>query len=113
MADALTVSFAPEKLWQNINPWTFNQNGAQFGLVNINLGQTPHPEIERAILDEVGSYGRQLGRISDALEVLLKHVDLEGLPPEDRDVLDVARGQFAAVRQVKRDSSHGGNPSQS
>ena len=42
---------------------------AQFGLVNVNLGQTPRPDIEQKVLDEVGSYGRQLGRIGDALEL--------------------------------------------
>jgi hypothetical protein len=64
---------APDKLWQAINPWTFNQQGAQFGFVNIELGQTPQPETEQAILEKVGSYGRQLGRIGDALIVLLAH----------------------------------------
>ncbi|MEO7169602.1 MAG: hypothetical protein ABIY39_04430, partial [Sphingomonas sp.] len=65
-------SLAPEKLWQAINPMTFYQPGAQYGFINIDLGATPKPEVEQDILDEVGSYGRQLGRIGDALEVLMK-----------------------------------------
>jgi hypothetical protein len=71
MSKTFQLSLAPERLWQAINPWTFYQQGAQFGFINIDLGQTPHPEVEQTILDEVGSYGRQLGRIGDALEVLL------------------------------------------
>lgn len=102
MTKTFQVSLAPQKLWQAINPWTFYQQGAQFGFINIDLGQTPHPEVEQTILDEVGSYGRQLGRIGDALEVLLKHVELGGLSQAERDALDVLRGQLAAVRKVKQ-----------
>lgn len=102
MSRSFQLSLAPQKLWQAINPWSFYQQGAQFGFVNIDLGQTPHPETEQAILDEVGSYGRQLGRIGDALEVLLRHVKLEGLTQAERDALDILRGQLAAVRQVKQ-----------
>ena len=102
MSKTFQLSLAPQKLWQAINPWTFYQQGAQFGFINIDLGQTPHPEAEQAILDEVGSYGRQLGRIGDALEVLLKHVKLEDLSRAEQDALDILQGQLAAVRGVKQ-----------
>jgi hypothetical protein len=95
-------SVAPEKLWQAINPWTFMNQGAQFGLVNISLGQTPRPDIEQKVLDEVGSYGRQLGWIGDALEVLIDQVKLDGLAPADRDALNILKGQLAAIRKVKQ-----------
>ena len=96
------LSLAPDQLWQAINPWTFNQQGASFGVVNINIGQTPAPDMEQAILEDVGSYGRQLGRIGDALEVLLKRIDRDALCDEDRDAIDALQGQLACVRQVKR-----------
>lgn len=102
MTKTFQLSLAPEKLWQPINPWTFYQQGARFGLINIDLGQTPRPEAERKILDEVGSYGRQLGRIGDALEVLLKHVKLDDLSAAEQDTLTVLKGQLAEIRQVKR-----------
>jgi hypothetical protein len=104
MTKTFQLSLAPQKLWQAINPWTFYQQGAQFGFVNIDLGQTPNPEAEQAILDKVGSYGRQLGRIGDALEVLLDHVKLDGLSQAEQDALAVLRGQLAAIRQVKQDA---------
>ena len=56
---------APYRLNQPILPGWFT--GAQFGLFNINLGQSAAPEVESAVLDEVGTYGRQLGRIGEAL----------------------------------------------
>ena len=102
MSNTFQLSLAPQKLWQAINPWTFYQQGAQFGFINIDLGQTPHPEAEQAILDEVGSYGRQLGRIGDALEVLLKHVNLGALSRAEQDSLDILKGQLAAARNVKQ-----------
>ncbi|MDO9417276.1 hypothetical protein [Pararhizobium sp.] len=102
MTKTLQFSIAPDQLWQAINPWSFYQQGAQFGLVNIALGQTPHPEIETEILDTVGSYGRQLGRIGDALEVLLRRVPVETLTKEEADVLAVLAGQLAEIRQIKQ-----------
>lgn len=95
-------SVAPEKLWQAINPWTFMNQGAQFGLINVNLGQTPRPDIERKLLDEVGSYGRQLGRIGDALEVLIDHVKLEGLTKDEADAITILKGQLAEIRKIKQ-----------
>ncbi|MGO9134282.1 MAG: hypothetical protein ACLP8A_09580 [Methylovirgula sp.] len=110
MTNKFQLSLAPENLWQAINPWTFYQQGAQFGLINIDLGLTPHPEVEQAVLDEVGSYGRQLGHIGDALEVLLDHLKLDGLSPSEKDALAVLRGELAAIRQVKQRSLSGPQP---
>jgi hypothetical protein len=75
--------------------------GAQFGFINLDLGAAGESDLERKLLDRVGSYGRQLGRIGDALEVILKHVKLADLKPEEQDALDILKGQLASVRQVK------------
>ena len=58
------------ELNQDINPWTWFTKlvGGQFGLININLGKSTDPVLEQQILDDVGSYGRQLGQMGDALE---------------------------------------------
>lgn len=102
MTKSLQFSLAPDQLWQAINPWSFFNQGAQLGFVNINLGQTPHPEIEQKLLDEVGSYGRQLGRIGDALEVLIDHVKLKDLSRAETDALLILKGQLAEIRKVKQ-----------
>lgn len=102
MSQNFQLSIAPEKLWQAINPWTFYLQGAQLGFINIDLGQSSNPAVEQAVLDQVGSYGRQLGHIGDALEVLLNHVKLEDLTPPERDAIGVLRGDLAKVRQIKR-----------
>jgi hypothetical protein len=89
------------------------QQGAQFGFINIDLGNTAESDLERKILDKVGSYGRQIGRIGDALEVILKHVKLGDLNSDEQDALDILKGQVAAVRQAKAGhrASEGANPS--
>ena len=102
MPDKFQLSVAPERLWQSINPWSFNNQGARFGIVNIDLGRTPRPDIEQKVLDEVGSYGRQLGRIGDALEVLIDRAGLEGLSPAEADAIAILKGQLAEIRKVKQ-----------
>ena len=113
MSTPFQISLAPDQLWQAINPMTFYQQGAQFGLINIDLGDTSELDLERDILDKVGSYGRQLGRIGDALEVVLKHVKLGDLKPDEQDALDILKGQLASVRQAKaaRRARGAANPS--
>lgn len=100
---SLTYAVAPEQLIQAINPWRLYQQGAQIGFVNIQLGSTPAPEVEERILEDVGSYGRQIGRIGDALEVLLRHISLTGLSRQEEDALAILQGQLAQVRKIKRE----------
>ena len=88
MSKTFQLALAPQKLWQAINPWTFYQQGAQLGFINIDLGQTPHPEIEQAILDDVGSYGRQLGRIGLGISRRLR---AHGAPLQVDAVMQLAR----------------------
>ena len=102
MSKPFQVSLAPDTLWQAINPWSFYNQGAQFGLINIELGQTPRPDIEQAILEKVGSYGRQLGHIGDALEVLIDHFDQSALGQPEKDALAILKGELAEIRKVKR-----------
>jgi hypothetical protein len=99
--EPFSVSLAPSKLTQTINPWTWNFQGAQFGLFNIDLGQSRDPALERTILDEVGSYGRQLGRIGDALEVILKHVDLGALSKPESEAIALLKAQLIEIDRLK------------
>jgi hypothetical protein len=88
---------------QTINPWTwfFNPVGSQVGFVNVNLGSSGDPALEQQLLEDVGSYGRQIGRIGDALRVLINHVPLENLNAQERAALDALRDQLDTVDRVK------------
>jgi len=89
---------------QNINPWTwfFRNVGNQFGIFNINLGQSTDPELEERILDQVGSYGKQLGQLGDALRVLIEHADVASFPKKEREILAAALTQLDHIDVLKR-----------
>ena len=100
MDQSFQISLAPSRLTQSILPgWNFA--GARFGLFNIDLGQSGDPALEREMLDKVGSYGRQIGRIGDALAVLIKHRDGSALSKDDQDALDILIGQVAQADRLK------------
>jgi hypothetical protein len=89
---------------QLISPWTawFSAFGSQIGLVNINLGQSSAPEVEREVLSEVGSYGKQLGRVEDVLTVLLKHFHPEKPLAEDEEkAITALRAMLNEIADIK------------
>ena len=88
---------------QTINPWNWflRAVGNQFGLININLGKTSDPELEERILNDVGTYGRQLGQIGDALAVLLAHVRLDELSPDELRAIRAFQYQHAEIERIK------------
>jgi hypothetical protein len=88
---------------QAINPWNWmlSSVGSQFGFVNINLGKSADPQLEEQILEEVGSYGRQLGRLGDVLGVLLKHVKLSDLSDDDKKKIWAFESQLTEIERLK------------
>jgi hypothetical protein len=94
----IPLQLAPESLYQPILP------GWQLSLFSVNLGASSDAAIEKAAIQQVGSYGKQLGHLADALEVVirqLKLLDSKVLSQDDRDALQVFLGDVAAVRGVK------------
>lgn len=89
---------------QTINPWTwmFSSVGSQFGLINVNLGKSSDPELEAEILEEVGTYGRQIGQLGDAIRVLLDHVKLGELTKEEKQAIADVRLQLDQIDRLKR-----------
>ena len=61
---------------------------------NINLGESSDPETEKDAICKA-SYGMQLGRISDALVVLLRYVQV---PPDDQ----LRPEEVHALRDLRR-----------
>jgi len=76
---------------QWINPITSWWSGNQ---ISVNLGEAGSPETEAEILRRVGSYGRQLGRITDAMIVLLRHL------PRDANFTQEEQDAFAAFKKM-------------
>jgi hypothetical protein len=102
---------------QTINPWNwfFNPVGSQFGLINIDLGKSSDPALEQQILSDVGSYGRQIGQIGDALRVLIKHSNLDNLDVEDKRAINALKFQLDEIDRLKakRGAAAAANPAPS
>jgi hypothetical protein len=111
----------PEASW----PWTWPLGGDvtqwirtswikslsdQTGFININNVRAGDPELERRIIEDVASYGRQLGRMMEALDVVVGHLRLgEGkdLTADERHALrDFSSGRCrgSRVTPVRRGS---------
>jgi hypothetical protein len=103
MSDNFPLSGA---VTQTINPWDLGfwirSWGQQFGFININETNSADPVVERRITTEVAGYGRQLGWISEAVDVLAAHVDRATLTSDERDVLDRVSALVTGVDDVKR-----------
>lgn len=88
---------------QAINPWTFSPFGGQYGLVNITMGQSSEPKVEAEVLTDVAGYGKQLGRICDALRVLIKHLPQEGeYSHQDREAIHALHEMLDDIEKVKK-----------
>ncbi|UUX51935.1 hypothetical protein NUH88_09565 [Nisaea acidiphila] len=88
---------------QAINPWkwVFDWAGSTFSLINVNLGRSANPELEQEILEEVGSYGRQLGRIGEAMQVLVDRLDRSTLTTEERHAIEAFEVQLREINELK------------
>jgi hypothetical protein len=83
---------APDNLVQPILPgWTFN----------INSGNSTAPQTELAVVTK-HSYGRQIGRMSDALELLIE--ERHGKTPEDKRFADFLTMKHE-IDTVKQDAA--------
>jgi len=88
---------------QSINPFTAFMTGGQFGLININMGQSSEPAVEAEVLSDVASYGKQLGRIGDALIVLLAH--FQPRAAEETKAIDALKEMLQNIADVKEKHS--------
>jgi hypothetical protein len=73
-------------------PWT--------NYFTINLGESSDPSIEADALS-VASYGKQLGRIGEALIVILKHIDLGDLSREEKDAIRDLKSMLNEIANKK------------
>ena len=75
-------------------PWT--------NYFTINVGTSSNPAIETDALSDVASYGKQLGRIGDALIVLLRHLPHEDkLPDDEKKAIGDLKSMLHEIANVK------------
>jgi len=91
-------------VFQAISPWTafMSPIGSQVGLFNVRIGQSSEPAVEADVLSDVASYGKQLGRIGDALIVLLAHFHPKApLTTEETAAIDDLKEMLRQIAEVK------------
>jgi hypothetical protein len=87
---------------QSINPFTAFMTGGQFGLININMGQSSEPEVEEEVLSDVATYGKQLGRFGDAMIVLLAHFHpRKPLTADESEAIGALKEMLDKIADVK------------
>jgi hypothetical protein len=84
---------------QWINPITSWFSGNQ---ISVNLGESNSTETEAEILRRVGTYGLQLGQITDAVIVLLRHMPHRtNLTPQENKVIEVFEKMANDIADIK------------
>jgi hypothetical protein len=79
--------------------------GGQLGLLNINATRAGDPALEQRIITEVASYGRQLGWLVDAVEVLARRQPRHDLSEADIRALDQLHELAKRVAAVKKQTA--------
>ncbi len=89
-------------VWQDINPlrWITGPIG-QISLFSLNLGRSSNPEVEEAVLD-VASYGRQLGRINDALGAVIDNLKTADFSNEQKAAIEDFRSLVREIAAAKK-----------
>jgi hypothetical protein len=81
--------------------WWLTQSMRQVGLVNIEQTVSSDPELERRIVTYVAGYGKQLGRISEALLAVLAHQDV-GFTPAQQKAIEGFRKMAEEIAKEKQ-----------
>lgn len=85
--------------------WWIKSMSQQTGFININNVQSGNPQLEQRIVEEVASYGRQLGWIMEALDVVVRRADMKGRTADDDKALRTLTDFVALVETMKGESS--------
>lgn len=94
-AAAPWFGFAPQQLEQPINPgWSF---GNIVSVTNVN---STAPDVERAITAQ-HSYGRQIGRMTEALAALIEVMPAKSKDKRIQEFLQIARDVEAIKRRAE------------
>ncbi len=93
------LALAPQTLTQTINPWSWTFG--DFSLFTVNLGTSRAPEVETRVLDEVGSYGRQLGRVGEALAAVVTWAESQGMPKTE--AIEALKLQLEHIDVIRRE----------
>lgn len=91
---------------QIINPWTLwlKSLNQQMGFININNLNSKDPDIEKRIIEDVASYGRQLGWIIEVLDLVVPRLDYKDLTEDELCTLHKFSDLIRDIEDVKGNS---------
>lgn len=94
---------------QIINPWTLwvKSLNQQLGFINVYNVESGDSQTEKKIIEEVASYGRQLGWIIEILDVVVSRLlkpKYKDLTEEERKDIDRFYDLIRRIEEVKQDS---------
>jgi hypothetical protein len=96
------LSLAPKYLAQMIDPlFWFPSGTGQIGLINISGEASAKPEVERDIIENVATYGRQLGRMTDVLNAILADLHAKNWTGDAKKAVDAFADMNANIAAVK------------
>lgn len=90
------------------NYWRLLSDAAMFRIDEINIGSSSgNPELERRIVENTASYGRQLGWILEALVIIaqkLEQLEKVELSKEERDAFKLIYALQTMIDVQKKDA---------
>jgi hypothetical protein len=96
-------------VWQDYNPFTswwadtFRNAMGQYGFINVNEMQSSDAELEKGIVTDQASYGKQIGRVVEALQAICENLDTKGWKPDQRKALKSFLHMAEDLAQYKGD----------
>jgi hypothetical protein len=95
-------ALAPKQLAQIINPLSWMTSGTgQMGFINISGMASSKPEVEADIIENVATYGRQLGRITDVLQAVLENMHPDRWTDSQQDAVHQFKDMVHKIAIVK------------
>ncbi len=101
MPDVNLPLSGPVAQWFQFLTSVFAPFSGQIGFINVNLGRSSNPTVEKDVVSEVASYGKQLGRIEDGLVVLLKYLPRDKLEPKETKAVEALERMLNDIADVR------------
>ena len=96
-------------VWQDFHPFTswwadmFRNAMGQYGFINIYEMQSSDAQLEQGIVTEQASYGKQIGRVVEALQAICANLDMDDWKPAHREAVKSFLRMAEELDEYKRD----------
>jgi hypothetical protein len=99
-------NLAPDRLQQSNTSSVMSGGQVALFATTVNQQATANPELEQQIVTQVASYGKQLGRLMEAVDVLAGHRPAD-LSPNEESALRNLQELAAKIVTARQESANG------